>query len=59
MENDADLLQTYTGFGEKLSLGLDGNPLTGNKNIDHWIIAGRRFKREAYRYEYDVYSRQG
>ncbi len=40
LQENTGLLNTYKSFGERLSLGLDGNPLTGNKEIDHWIKAG-------------------
>lgn len=54
LQENTGLLNTYKSFGERLSLGLDGNPLTGNEEIDHWIQAGRRFKQEAYGYQYSV-----
>ena len=53
---DTHLLNSYKSFGERLSFGLDGNPLTGNEELDHWIKAGRRFKQEAYGYQYSVYE---
>ena len=53
LQKDTDLLESYKSFGERLSLGLDGNPLTGNKELDQWIKAGRRFKQEAYGYVYE------
>jgi len=55
LQEDTGLLNTYKSFGERSSFGLDGNPLTGNKEINHWIKAGRRFKQEAYGYQYSVY----
>lgn len=54
LQKSTGLLNTYKSFGERLSLGLDGNPLTGNQEIGHWIQAGRRFKQEAYGYQYSV-----
>ena len=56
LQDDRDLLKSYKSFGERLSFGLDGNPLTGNEELDHWIKAGRRFKQEAYGYQYNVYE---
>ncbi|DBA98920.1 TPA: hypothetical protein ACH3X1_014666 [Trebouxia sp. C0004] len=52
LQKDTVLLNKYKAFGERLSFGLDGNPLTHNQEIDHWIKAAKRFKQEAYGYEY-------
>ncbi|KAL3154952.1 hypothetical protein ABBQ38_011481 [Trebouxia sp. C0009 RCD-2024] len=56
LQEDPHVLKSYKSFGETLSFGLDGNPLTGNEEIDHWITAGRRFKQEAYGYQHNVYE---
>lgn len=48
LQEDPGLLDSYKSFGERLSLGLAGNPLTHDEEIDHWIKAGRKFKEEAY-----------
>ncbi|DBA73832.1 TPA: hypothetical protein ACH3X2_009582 [Trebouxia sp. C0005] len=52
LQKDTVLLDKYKSFGERLSFGLDGNPLNHNKEIDHWIQAARKFKQVAYGYEY-------
>ena len=39
LQKDKGLFSTYKS-GERLSFGLDGNPLTGNGELDHWIKAG-------------------
>ena len=51
-QNDV-LLRDYTAYGERLSLGVDGNFLTGDQEYDRWILGARRFKREAYGYSYN------
>ncbi len=47
LQKDTVLLNTYKAFAERLSFGMDGNPSTHNKELDHWTKAARRFKREA------------
>ena len=47
------LLRGYTAYGERLSLGMDGNFLTGDHQNDRWVLGARTFKREAYGYSYD------
>ena len=37
LQENTTLLNTYKSFGERLCLRLDGNPLTGNEETDHWI----------------------
>ena len=51
-QSDA-LLRGYTEYGDRLSLGVDGNFLTGDQQYDRWILGSRKFKREAYGYSYD------
>ncbi|KAA6427624.1 MAG: hypothetical protein FRX49_02287 [Trebouxia sp. A1-2] len=44
------LLRGYVSYGDRLSLGVDGNFLTGDQEYDRWILGARKFKREAYGY---------
>lgn len=44
------------GFGDRLSLGSDCNSLCGDPDVDHWTRNARRFKQEAYDFEYDRWS---
>lgn len=53
LQKDAALSSMYRSYGKRLSFGLDGNPLTGSDELDHWIKAARRFKEEAYNYTYN------
>lgn len=47
------LLRGYTAYGERLSLDVDGNFLTGKQEYDRWVLGARKFKREAYGCSYD------
>ena len=47
------LLRGYTAHGERLSLGIDDNFLTGDQECDRWVLGARKFKREAYGFSYD------
>lgn len=53
LQQNRALLHDYTKYGDQLSLGVDGNFLTGNEDYDRWVRGARRFKREAYGYLYD------
>lgn len=53
LQQDDVLLRAYTAYGERLSLGLDGNFLTGKEECDRWILSARKFKHEAYGCSYD------
>ncbi|KAA6428650.1 MAG: hypothetical protein FRX49_01525 [Trebouxia sp. A1-2] len=41
------------GFRDRLSLGSDCNSFCGDPDVDHWTRNARRFKQEAYGFEYD------
>lgn len=44
------------GFRDRLSLGSDCNSFCGDPDVDHWTRNARRFKQEAYGFEYDGWS---
>ncbi len=52
LTQDVSLYNKFKAFGPRISLGLDGSPLTGMEDVDYWIHNARRFKQEAYGYEY-------
>lgn len=45
LQKFAAFLSMYRSFGERLSFGLDGSPLTGNDELDHWRKAARNSRR--------------
>jgi len=49
LQQNSRLSEKVRNFGNRLSLlGRDGNPLTGNADIDYWICNARAFKQAAY-----------
>jgi len=43
-------------FRDRLSLGSDCNSFCGDPDVHHWTRNARRFKQEAYDFEYDRWS---